>query len=418
MKSVTVAAVILDNTTRTFDKVYNYLVPEDMYMYLETGMRILVPFGRADTKKVAYFLNFVPYTEKLKDIKMKYIAEILDDEAVLSKNMFILAKQIRDQYFCTYGQVLSAMVPLGLKVSVEKLILQEDGTLTLFNTYLHSLEGGIKELNRLLKEDRIKIVEQGVRNIKKKFEKAARLKITSEQVANLIYGDVIKNERHLRVLDLLSTYEDITVNDFSCYENISRNILSTLAKKGYIELFDKPLKSDTVSEEIDEIQPSDKIPTAEQAYVTDTVSLSIEKGIYDKYLIHGVTGSGKTEVYLNLAEKVVNKGKDVIVLVPVIALTPMMVRRFTQRFGNNIEVMHSRLSMKERYNAWMKIKRGEVKIALGTRSCIFHLTTSALCYNRSNSSYISDKRPSIIPILLQINGADGKGRFGIRFGNT
>jgi primosomal protein N' (replication factor Y) len=82
MKSVTVAAVILDNTTRTFDKVYNYLVPEDMYMYLETGMRILVPFGRADTKKVAYFLNFVPYTEKLKDIKMKYIAEILDDEAV------------------------------------------------------------------------------------------------------------------------------------------------------------------------------------------------------------------------------------------------------------------------------------------------------------------------------------------------
>ena len=99
--------------------------------------------------------------------------------------------------------------------------------------------------------------------------------------------------------------------------------------------------------------------------------MSIEKGIYDKYLIHGVTGSGKTEVYLNLAEKVVNKGKDVIVFVPEIALTPMMVRRFTQRFGNNIEVMHSRLSMKERYNAWMKIKRGEVKIALGTRSCIF-----------------------------------------------
>ena len=74
---------------------------------------------------------------------------------------------------------------------------------------------------------------------------------------------------------------------------------------------------------------------------------------------------------MNLAEKVINNGRDVIVLVPEIALTPLMVKRFTKRFGNNLEVMHSRLSMKERYNAWMKIKRGDVKIALGTRSCIF-----------------------------------------------
>jgi len=96
MECKTVAAVILDNTSRTFDKIYNYLVPLDMSLYLETGMRILVPFGKADNQKVAYFLDFVPYTEKLKNIKMKYIAEILDDEAVLSKNMFILAKEIID----------------------------------------------------------------------------------------------------------------------------------------------------------------------------------------------------------------------------------------------------------------------------------------------------------------------------------
>ncbi|MFA5342334.1 MAG: hypothetical protein WC332_11220, partial [Clostridia bacterium] len=179
MECKTVAAVILDNTSRTFDKIYNYLVPLDMSLYLETGMRILVPFGKADNQKVAYFLDFVPYTEKLKNIKMKYIAEILDDEAVLSKNMFILAKEIRDEYFCTYGQVLNSMVPLGLKISIEKLILQEDGTLTLFQTYLKSLAGGITELNQQLKTNSIKIVEQGVRNMKKKVEKAARLKITS-----------------------------------------------------------------------------------------------------------------------------------------------------------------------------------------------------------------------------------------------
>ena len=396
MERKTVAAVILDNTSRTFDKIYNYLVPEDMPLYLETGMRVLVPFGKADKQKVAYFLNYVPYSEKMNDIKMKYIIDILDDEAVLSKNMFILAKQIRDEYFCTYGQVLNAMVPLGLKISIEKLVLQEDGTLTLFQAYLKSLPGGINELNQQLKSNKIKIVEQGVRNMKKKFEKAARLKITPDEVVELVYKDSIKNEKHLRVLDLLSCYEDITVNDFSCYENISKNILSTLEKKGYIEIFEKLKKDDINYEEPDEAVPSDKIPTQEQEQVTNAIASSIDKGIYDRFLIHGITGSGKTEVYLNLAEKVINNGRDVIVLVPEIALTPLMVKRFTKRFGNNLEVMHSRLSMKERYNAWMKIKRGDVKIALGTRSCIFAPFDKLgliIIDEEHDSSYISQNTP-------------------------
>ncbi len=396
MECKTVAAVILDNTTRTYDKIYNYLVPEGMSLYLDTGMRVLVPFGRADTQKVAYFLNYVPYSEKLKNIKMKYVIEILDDEAVLSKNMFILAKQIRDEYFCTYGQVLNAMVPLGLKISIEKLVLQEDGTLTLFQAYLKSLEGGIAELNEQLKRNKIRIVEQGIRNMKKKFEKAARLNITPDELLELVFKDSIKNEKHIRVLELLSSYEDITVNDFACYESISKNVLSTLQKKGYIEIFDKPKKQDLAIQEPDEAVPSDKIPTLEQETVTNTINMSIDNGIYDRYLIHGITGSGKTEVYLNLSEKVINKGKNVIVLVPEIALTPMMVKRFTQRFGNNLEVMHSRLSMKERYNAWMKIKRGEVKIALGTRSCIFAPFDKLgliIIDEEHDSSYISESTP-------------------------
>ena len=396
MEHKTVAAVILDNTTRTYDKIYNYLVPDDMSLYLETGMRILVPFGKGNSAKVAYFLDFVPMPDKLKNVKMKYIIEILDDEAILSKNMFILAKTIRDEYFCTYGQVLNAMVPLGLKISVEKLVLQEDGTLTLFQTYLKSLSGGIKQLNEQMKSNKIKIVEQGIRNIKKKFEKAARLKIEPSFVSELIFKDQIKNEKHIRALELLSSYEDITVNDFASYENISRNILSTLEKKGYIELFDKPKKTDIHVEITDEALESNKIPTVEQKNVTDTIKQSIDKEIYDRFLIHGITGSGKTEVYLNLAAKVIQKDKGVIVLVPEIALTPMMVRRFSERFGNNLVVMHSRLSMRERYNAWMRIKRGEVKIALGTRSCIFAPFDNLgliIIDEEHDNSYISESTP-------------------------
>ena len=98
----------------------------------------------------------------------------------------------------------------------------------------------------------------------------------------------------------MSCYEDITVNDFSCYENISKNILSTLEKKGYIEIFEKLKKDDINYEEPDEAVPSDKIPTQEQEQVTNAIASSIDKGIYDRFLIHGITGSGKTEVYLNL----------------------------------------------------------------------------------------------------------------------
>lgn len=396
MEHKTIAAVILDNTVRTYDKIYNYLVPDDMSLYLETGMRVLVPFGRSNKAKIAYFLDFIPYTDKLKKIDMKYITEILDDEAVVSKNMFILAKDIRDEYFCTYGQVLNAMVPLGLKISVEKLILEEDGTLTLFQTYLKSLDQGIKQLNEELKSNKIRIVEQGVRNMKKKFEKAVRLKIDSSTLSDLIFKDQIKNEKHIRALELLTSYDDITVNDFSCYENISRSILSTLEKKGYIEIFEKPKKQDEEVEELSLPQPSDKILTQDQENATDKITKPIEQGKYDRFLIHGITGSGKTEVYLNLAAKVTKLEKGVIVLVPEIALTPMMVRRFTERFGNNLVVMHSRLSMKERYNAWMRIKRGEVNIALGTRSCIFAPFENLgliIIDEEHDSSYISESTP-------------------------
>jgi len=367
-----------------------------MLLYLETGMRILVPFGRGNTMKVAYFLDLVPYDDKLKNIELKYISEILDDQSILSKNMFKLAKKIKDQYFCTYGQVLNAMVPLGLKISIEKLVLEEDGNLIPFQTYLKSLEGGIKELNEKVSNNEIKIVEQGVRNIKKKSEKTARLLLSAEELSELMLSDQIKNERHLRILELLNSYEDISVTDFAAYENISRAVLNTLVKKGYIEIFDKPKKEEEIEKEEIDINPSNLVLTSEQKKVIDRISLPMENETYDKFLIHGITGSGKTEVYLNLVEKTLNSNKAAIVLVPEIALTPMMVDRFSKRFGKNLVVMHSRLSMKERYNAWMRIKRNEVMIALGTRSCIFAPFENLgliIIDEEHDNSYISDSTP-------------------------
>ncbi len=352
------AALLLDNTTKNIDKVYYYEAPSRLIDKLITGVRVTIPFGKGNSLRVAYFLSFVD--EKV-DYDLKKIIDIVDEQSVLSENMFKLAQKIRSNYFCTYSQAINIMIPSGAKMVQEKYVYS-DGVKVKLNTYCKQ--------HKHIDFDKLSIETIQKKRVNIKSAKHIKLAISIEEAIDLIESFQLKNEKQIRLLELLVDYEEMMITDLQNYENISRSIINTMANYGYINIFDKEIKR-TYEEVIHE-------PYEEPAKLTNLQQLAIKKlspiikaSKYDKYLIKGVTGSGKTEIYLQLAKEAVSLGKDVIILVPEISLTPMMISRFMGRFDNKIAVLHSRLSVLQRYEEWGKIKNGQVKIALGARSCLF-----------------------------------------------
>lgn len=353
-----VAALLLDNTTKNFDKVYYYHAPKRLIDQLKTGVRVTIPFGRGNSLRIAYFLSFV--NEQI-DYELKEIIDIADTQSVLSKKMIKLAQKIRNNYFCTYSQAINIMIPSGAKMIQEKYVICDDKKIKL-NTYCKQ--------HKNIDFNKLSIVTVPKKRVNVKSAKHIKLAISTEEAIDLIESFQLKNEKQIRLLELLVDYEEMMVTDLQNYENISRVIVKTMANYGYIEIFDKEIKRtfDEVKHE-PYVEP-EKLTNLQQSVIKDLSSI-IKQSKYDKYLIKGVTGSGKTEIYLQLAKKTIDLGKDVIILVPEIALTPMMIKRFMGRFDNQVALLHSRLSVLQRYEEWKKINNGKVKIALGARSCLF-----------------------------------------------
>ncbi len=362
-----ICAVILENAGRSYDKIYHYHVPAEFENLLETGIRITVPFGRGRSFRTAWFLAFVEHT---KYKRLKPIEKVLDEKPLLSKNMFRLAKMIRDRYFCSYGSAISLMLPSGMKIKRETIVVDADGKEYLPNEYMESK--GIKknEFNIALESGIIHMEEKEQRAARARRLKAVRLKVSGQTASSMIENNDFKNRKHMRVAEVLLEYGSVTITEFEAYESISRAVLKTMEKSGIVEIFDK--KVERIPDNNDEIPENTRVTlNPGQNDAVAVISETMAANQSDSYLLYGITGSGKTEVYLRLAKKAVALGKQVIVLVPEISLTPMMIRRFKSRFPNDMAVLHSRLSMGERYDQWMMIKDKRASIALGARSCIF-----------------------------------------------
>lgn len=367
MKDMKICAVILEDAARSFDKIYNYYVPEAFEEVLETGMRVTVPFGRGKAPRTAWFLAFV---EKSSHSKLKEITGLLDEEPVLNKNMFRLAKMIRDRYYCSYGKAISAMLPAGMNIKREKLIINSEGKEWGFSEYLESIESDRSVLKERLNSGDIKIEFRVKRAARSKTLKAVKLAVTPERAKELIEENNFGNIKRLKVMELLLEYVEITISDLESYESISRQIVSGMEKKGLVEIFNKSIQR-YETDSIDVSEQTRHFLNNTQEEAVRKISKSMERNIFDEFLLHGITGSGKTEVYLHLAEKAISMGSQVIVLVPEISLTPLMIKRFLARFPGELAVLHSKLSIGERYDQWMLIKDKKVSIALGARSCIF-----------------------------------------------
>ncbi len=387
-----IAVVVINGTTREFDREYHYLIPDDFCDSLVAGMRVIVPFGRGNNSKEGYVLGF---TEQSGFAGLKEIKKVIDKKPALIPSLIDLAVWMKHRYFCTFSQAIKCMIPAGIDVKSIRIIKLADKAASaqkltpnqkLLIDLLASNEGCIeydelrrlydkksgycKNLNELAEKGAITITEQYTSAVRAKTIRVASLALPAEEVSADIDSGIIKRIQQVRVLEMLLDNEYIGTADLARFAGVSTSVLDTLRKYGYIYYRDMEINRDPVKHR--DVTPTEPMaPTPEQSIVLKKAILDIDSGKFHEMLLHGVTGSGKTEVYLQLIQHVLDKGRQAIVLVPEISLTPQMVDRFRGRFGNMVAVIHSRLSPGERFDQWRLIREGAVKVAVGARSAVF-----------------------------------------------
>lgn len=323
------AEIIINSNARALNRIFDYIVPKNMENSIKIGARVFVPFGRGKKLEDGFVINLKENSEfaNSEDVALKEIAKLEIKESLSEANI-TLAKLMARKYFCNISDCIKLMLPPGT---------------------------GGKELSNRTKE---------------KTGNFVYLKKDKDEINFLIENGKIKSEKHIRVLNFLENNDGIYISDLEILTEVSKSIIKTLEKNGYIEILEKQIERNPfINKNIQRDEP--KVLNKEQKKCFDSINFCIENNEFSKNLIYGITGSGKTEIYLQLIQKVLEKGKDAIVLVPEISLTPQMVDRFLARFGDNVAVLHSKLSVGERFDEWQKIASGNKKIVIGARSAIF-----------------------------------------------
>lgn len=364
------AEVIVDVNNHSVDQSFYYLIPEKFNERNLIGYRVEVPFGTRVVQ--GYVVNVSKkYNGEYDKNNFKSIKKLKDDFPILTKEMLLLSKVMADELFCTRIQAIETLIPTILK-----------------NKYIEYYE--LIGANKTLLYDYAKYFDRNNLIEKKKFEKifsieqigylislkAIKLISKVKEINNnimeefYILGDISNvklTKKQQIIVDYLSNNKKIKKSDVKEILNIGPSVTKKLLEQNVIFIIEEE-----VIPEIDTtiLQNETKL-SKYQKEIFDKIVKNYNTEKFNEYLLHGVTGSGKTEIYIKLVEETLKNGKDAIVLVPEIILTPQIERKFKKIFNENIAVIHSRLNTKEKYNEWKKIKDGKVKICLGTRSAIF-----------------------------------------------
>lgn len=375
-----IASVIVDVPSLGTDKVFDYAVPEKWEDIIKPGIRVTVPFGPRSIQGFVIGLKGFSSHEKLKEIK-----SLLDLTPVLNAELLSLGNWIAEHTISFKITAFQAMLPVAMKAKYEKLIRRvEDREES--DREADLLFSGQREISwkeaeqddllhkfqKLIKQGQAEVVYKVKDKAKKKTKKMLRVSMEEGQMAEELLNMPANAVNQKKVLEhvLRASIQTFDASLLAKEAGVSASSLSSLVKKGFFTAFEKEVYRDPYAGRTFERTMPLKL-TKEQQNAMAPIADSIEKGLHETFLLFGVTGSGKTEVYLQSIQQVIDKGKEAIVLVPEIALTPQMVQRFKGRFGSDVAVLHSRLSIGEQYDEWRKIQRKEVKVAVGARSAIF-----------------------------------------------
>lgn len=381
------ARLIIDNKASKLDNLFTYIIKEDLIDLVEIGMRVLIPFGRGNKIIKGLIIEIADETDE--NYKFKEIIDILDDKPIIGSKLIQLALWLKDEYISTYLDAFQPILPPGDYKKVNSFIeligvnyssddLEEEKIIDYLRSRDLVLLGDLKRdlsilnINKYIKSLEIKnIVETTIAiktTIKKKKQRWAKIDENKEldNIKEMIGSRAFKQ---LEIVEYLYENGPKTLEDIMIKLETSLSTIRALEKKQAISIFDKVINREAVKRNI--LNYNKHVLNLEQERVFQDIINNVNDNKHKQFLIHGVTGSGKTEVYLQVVEEMINIGKDSIILVPEISLTPQTIDRFIGRFGKDVAVLHSRLSQGERFDEWRKIKEGKVKIVVGARSAVF-----------------------------------------------
>ena len=368
-----IAKIIVDVPLMQTDQPYSYKVPEEFVDMLEVGMRVHVPFGKANRLIQGIVLGMEQESE-MADEDLKEIAEVLDFSPVLTEEQLWLAEELRKSVFSYKISILKAMLPGFLNSSYDKILyplegLSQEDKERLFGSQESLAFSSLDlkkqaEMMRLTRKGLLKLEYQAIDQ--KKVKTQSWIQVNLDKLEQLEISNRAKKKLELR--DYLLAHPESTPLA-ALLEHYSREQVNFFVEQGALTILQKEVqRSATYFEGIESNQALELNPEQKQA--CEAVVGAIGKK-HPPFLLQGITGSGKTEVYLQIIKGALDMGKTAIVLVPEISLTPQMTERFIARFGDKVAILHSGLSNGEKYDEWRKVERGDAQVVVGARSAVF-----------------------------------------------
>ena len=383
--------VAVSGVTYWVDRPYTYTVPESLHGHVRPGMRVAVPFG-GHRPREGIVLAMGGDTQR----KLKPVMELLDDEPLLTEDQLKLALWMRERFFCTVMDAVRAMLPSGLWYRVKALYcfardVQPETAFGLAGNTAERLvietlaeHGGKSDFSdieavfgtknpgpALASLVRKGVLTAGAESSRKASDKTilrVSLRISPQEAAE-IADKSSRAPRQGAVLRVLSELGSASVADICYFTGSNRETVRALEKKGYVTISRQTVLR-RPDYESGSLQPMPVLNRDQQRAFEGILSL-LDDGRPSASLLFGVTGSGKTTIYIHLISEVLKRGRSAILMVPEIALTPQMLRTFSAHFGDSIAVVHSALSIGERYDEWKRIRSGAARVVIGTRSAVF-----------------------------------------------
>ncbi|WP_353093946.1 primosomal protein N' [Tissierella praeacuta] len=383
------AQIIVNNRASQVDKLYTYILDNELKDIVKEGMRVIIPFGKGNKLIKGIVIKIINTWNGR--YPLKNVVDVLDDKPLISKELIELSIWMKEYYLSSYIDAFQPALPPGDFKEVNTFVeivtdnykdINDDGLniISYLNTngkvLLEDLKKDLKvsNINRILSSLESKGIIETTIDIKttvdKKTEKWVKLLNTNLSLQEMHEYIGKRAVKQRDIVEFLFNTKDISFKNLSKSMNTTLSTIKAIEEKGLLKIYEKEINRNPIKKDIKNYKKH-TLSFAQRKVFERIVKSFNGEDKSNKFLIHGVTGSGKTEIYLQLVEEIINKGKEAIILVPEISLTPQTIDRFVGRFGELVAVLHSRLSYGERFDEWRRIKEGKVKIVVGARSAVF-----------------------------------------------